>query len=466
MVSTAGPLSASFRDPSGFVYRDEAGELLRQVNDSYEFHYRALMDSGLYRKLVDEGLLIAHEEVGLERAHTKDAIAVLAPEIIPFISYPYEWCAAQLRDAALLTLNIQLLAMEHGMSLKDASAFNIQFRGAQPVFIDTLSFESYEDGKPWIAYGQFCRHFLAPLALMHYVDPGMNRLLRTYIDGVPLPLAARALPWRSRLKPGLLMHLHMQARSESNRPASESAVAEVKAKEIRVSKQGLLGIVDSLRGTVSKLGTTTGQTTWGDYYDHTNYSDAGAEAKARVVRQFLTEASPDTVWDLGANTGVYSAIAAEFGAICVAFDVDHDAVSALYAAECAHPRGLLPLLLDLTNPSPGIGWAHAERDSFLARGPVDCVMALALIHHLCIGNNVPLEHVAAFFSKLCHHLIVEFVPKEDSMLVRMLAAREDVFLDYTQGNFLTAFGTHFSIVTESSVEDSQRTVYLMKNNTN
>lgn len=464
-MHTAGPLTASFRDPSGFVYRDGGGVLLRQVSPVYEAHYRQLMDSGLYKRLVGEGLLIPHTETALARAHSPGAALVLEPEPIPFISYPYEWCAAQLRDAALHTLRIQALALEHGMILKDASAFNLQFRGAKPVFIDTLSFEPYVEGRPWIAYGQFCRHFLAPLALMHYVDPGMNRLLRDYIDGIPLPLAARALPFRSRLKPGLFIHLHLQARLESNRLKEGRAEAEAAAKESRVTRQGLLGILDSLKGAVTKLGETGAPTTWDDYYDHTNYSETASASKTALVREYLSQAAPERVWDLGANTGVYSALATELGAHCVAFDFDHGAVSALYAREKTHPCGLLPLLLDLTNPSPALGWAHTERDSFLERGPVDCVMALALIHHLCIGNNVPLDKVATFFAATCRYLIVEFVPKEDSMVMRMLAAREDVFPDYTEDAFRRAFGTCFDRVAESPVADSARVMYLMRNRT-
>jgi len=461
-VSLTGPLPSSFRDPSGFVYRDKAGVLLRQVNPVYEAHYRQLVDSGLYEALVAEGLLIAHEEVALDRAHSADAVVVLAPDIVPFISYPYEWCAAQLRDAALLTLRIQEIALDHGMTLKDASAYNVQFRGAAPVFVDTLSFEPYVDGKPWVAYGQFCRHFLAPLALMHYVEPAMGGLLRSHLDGVPLLLASRALPWRTRFKPGLMMHLHLQARLEKGRTAEGGADAEQSAKASTLSLQGLRGILDSLRGAVTGMGSQTVATTWADYYDHTNYSDSSAQSKAEEVRRFLSQAKPATVWDLGANTGVYSALAAEVGAHCVAFDVDHGAISTLYAREKADGKGILPLLLDLSNPSPDLGWAHGERDSLLRRGPVDCVMALALVHHLCIGNNVPLPKVAAFFATLGAHLIVEFVPKEDSMVTRMLAARDDVFPEYTVEHFRRAFAEHFELLEEAPVVNSVRTLYWMK----
>ncbi len=464
IVQETGRLAASFRDPSGFVFRDDQGVVLRQINAVYGPHYDQLMASGLCAKLVKRGLLVSHEEVSLERALTPEAVRVLAPEPMKFISYPYEWCAGQLRDAALLTLEIQSIAMEHGMSLKDASAFNIQFQGARAIFIDTLSFEPYVEGKPWIAYGQFCRHFLAPLALMHYGEAGMARLMRGFIDGIPLPLAARALPWRSKLKPGLLMHLHLLARAERAQVGEESTT-DGAAKAVKVSRQGLLGIIDNLRSTILGLGQKSDKTTWGDYYAHTNYSEAGARAKEALVRDYLGQIAPRTVWDLGANTGVYSALAAERGAVTVAMDLDYGAVEALYQREKESPKGVLPLVMDLSNPSPALGWAHEERASLLQRGPADCAMALALIHHLCIGNNVPLGQAAAFFAQTCRHLIIEFVPKEDSMVTRMLATREDVFPGYTREGFEAAFGEYFAIEAQSPVDDTLRTLYRMKNRT-
>ena len=206
-------LRSSFRDPGGFLFRRE-GSLYRQVNRACAEDFQLLESSGLAASLREAGLLIPHVEADVEPPRPDIAFRVIRPEPVPFISYPYEWSFSQLKDAALTTLRIQKIALRHGMILKDASAYNIQFHRGRPVLIDTLSFTRYEEGQPWVAYRQFCQHFLAPLALMAYRDVRLSALLRTEIDGVPLDLAAGLLPWRTRLKPGLLMHLHVHAASQ------------------------------------------------------------------------------------------------------------------------------------------------------------------------------------------------------------------------------------------------------------
>ena len=266
--------------------RDADGTLLRQVNAPYGPHYEQFMDSGLYQRLVDEVLLIPHEEVGLDRAHHAGAVKILAPEPIPFISYPYEWCTGQLQDAALLTLRIQTLAMEHGMSLKDASAYNVQFRGAAPVFIDTLSFEPYGEGRPWVAYGQFCRHFLAPLALMSHTDVRLGRLLRFHTDGIPLDLASRLLPVRTRLSIPLLLHIHLHAsyakRAGRSRPRGRKAA--------KLSRRSLDSLVQSLHSGVSRLRWRRRGSYWADYYSELHdYQTETAEQKARLVIDAASE---------------------------------------------------------------------------------------------------------------------------------------------------------------------------------
>ena len=454
-----GPHAASFRDPSGFLFHHQ-GTLFRQVNRSYETDYNLLRDSGLYDLLIEKGLLIPHREVSLDLARSNDAVRILEPELVPFISYPYEWCFSQLKDAALVTLRIQRLALKKGMSLKDASAYNIQFHEGRPVLIDTLSFTAYQDGAPWVAYRQFCQHFLAPLALMALRDIRLGALLRSNIDGVPLDLAARLLPMRTRFSPGLLMHIHAHARSQKKHEARRST-----GRTTRVGKKALLGIIDSLKGTVAKLNWRPGGTEWGEYYDDTNYSESSLQTKKDLVGTMLDRTDSRTVWDVGANNGYFSQVASDRGLFTLAADIDPTAVEQNWRAcrKGGRPH-MLPLVMDLTNPSPALGWGHRERDSFLDRGPADTVIALALVHHLAISNNVPLDRLAEFFALAGRHLIIEFVPKTDSQVQRLLATREDVFPTYDLASFEQAFAGFFEILDKAVIEGSERTLFLMRRN--
>ncbi len=449
--------AASFRDPSGFVFRSD-GVLYRHVAAKGAADYDQLMSSGLYEGLVGAGLMVAHEEV--EPVVSPGAHKVLRPNELEFVSYPYEWSFSQLRDAALVTLEAQALAMKHDMTLRDASAYNLLARpGGRPVLIDTLSFGAYEEGRPWVAYKQFCQHFLAPLALMAHTDVSLGNLMRVHIDGVPLALASRLLPKRTRLSPGLLAHIHLHAKSQTKHASSEKRTASM-----RMTRHAKLALLDSLESTIRGLAWKPEGTEWGDYYADTNYSDAAGEAKARLVESFIAKAQPGRVWDLGGNVGRFSRIASRKGIPTVCFDVDPAAVETAYRNSRDHAEEcLLPLLMDLTNPSPSLGWHHGERDGLLARGPADLVMALALVHHLAISNNVPLARVAAFLAEAsARHLIIEFVPKDDSQVERLLRNREDVFPHYDEPHFEAAFGPHFRIVEKRRVGDSKRTLYLME----
>jgi len=447
-------VGGSFRDPSGFVFQRE-GVLYRQVNQIYREDYDHLMSSGLYRELTERLLLVTHREAPLELAPSGDAYKVIQPEPIPFISYPYEWSFSQLKDAALATLEIQKTAFKYGMTLKDSSAFNIQYLRCRPIFIDTLSLAKYQPGQPWAAYGQFCRHFLAPLALVSCRDVRLGQLLRIYLDGVPLDFAGKLLPWGSWFHFRLLMHIYLHAKSQSH-----FADRQIKATSRRVSKLGFIGIIGSLEKAVRQLSWQAKGTVWGDYYDATNYSAPAMEDKEKIVRQFLGRIQPKVVWDLGANTGRFSRIAAATGSMTISFDIDPAAVEKNYLTGKEN-NDILPLLIDLTNPSGPIGWDNAERLSLTQRGPADAVMALALVHHLAIGNNLHLEQIARFLHKISHRLIIEFVPKSDSQVQRMLASREDIFPHYQQEEFETAFQNYFTIEQSRQLQDSLRTLYLM-----
>jgi hypothetical protein len=448
---------ASFRDPSGYVVERE-GEFLRVVQPCYSEHYKCLLDSGLYDALTGRGLLIAHEEIGA--GGFEGAFKVIRPRQISFISYPYEWCFSQLKDAALATLAIQKMALAHGMILKDASAFNIQFVDGKPALIDTLSFEKLAL-EPWAAYGQFCRHFLAPLALISLRDPRLGRLSRIHLDGVPLDLAAKLLPWRGRMNPGLLLHLYWHAAS-GQRPGPAAAKA-VKPKNYRLSS--LLGLRENLESAVRKLNWQPPKTAWASYYQGPVTGGRYVEHKQQIMADFLKIARPGSVWDLGANTGLFSRLAAAAGADTVAFDGDADCVEMNYLEmrRKKEPR-LLPLWMDLTNPSPALGWEHGERMSWMERRKPDLVVALGLVHHLAIANNLPLSRIRDFCAGLSPWLAIEFVPKEDANAQKLLSVREDIFGGYTRENFEGEFSRRYTIVRSSEVEDSRRVLYLMRRN--
>jgi len=454
----SGDVSGSFRDTSGFIFTRD-GVIYRQVNQVYRGHYDLLMTSGLYAELTNAGLLVPHEEGDVSLGKSAEAYKVLRPEPVKFTSYPYEWCFSQLKDAALTTLEIQKRALKSGMTLKDASAYNIQFVKGKPVLIDTLSFEKYVEGKPWVAYRQFCQHFLAPLALMSYKDVRLNQLFRVYIDGVPLDMASSLLPMRSRLNLPVLLNIHMHAASQkryADKPVSKGTLGK------RMSRTSFLGLVDSLESCIRGLVWRPRGTEWAEYYQDDSYTPEALEHKKRIVGDFLDKAKPNAVWDLGGNIGVFSRLASGRGIDTVSFDIDPACVEINYrTVKDKGETNILPLLLDLTNPSPGIGWENEERTSLLERGGAKMVMALALVHHLAISNNVPLGRIAGFLRRMCRWLIIEFVPKSDPKVQKLLATRKDIFPDYTREAFEREFGKQFRIQSVVDIMDSPRTVYLM-----
>jgi hypothetical protein len=468
---TEDRIAGSFRDPSGFLFQRD-GTLYRQVERSYREAYDLLMgDSGLYEELVRKGLLIPHEEVSLDLAHSpSSAYRVLRPQPVGFISYPYSWSFTQLKDAALTTLLILRLAVDRGMILKDASAYNIQFHEGRPVLIDTLSFEPYTEGEPWIAYRQFCQHFLAPLLLMSQRDVRLSGLTRVHLDGIPLDLASALLPKRSWLTFSTLLHVHLHARSIRRHSDTTAGTMSGGGKGGReggavgtVTRKGLLGLMDNLESAVRSLSWRPEGTEWADYEVEHNYGAEAMEEKRNIVGAMLRSIDPETVWDLGANTGAFSNLAAAQGARVVAFDVDPAAVERNYLrVKERGERRVLPLVMDLTNPSPAQGWAHEERASLGERGPADAVLALALIHHLAISNNVPLGHVAGFLARLSPALIIEFVPKSDPQVKRLLVSRRDIFSEYDQESFEREFTRHFRIAESLPVGSTGRRLYRME----
>jgi hypothetical protein len=418
------------------------------------------MSSGLYDELVRGPLLVPHREE--YASDDSDVAAVLIPEQIPYISYPYEWSFGQLRDAALLTLDIQAAAMRHGMSLKDASAFNIQFRGSQPIFIDTLSFED-NDGGPWVAYSQFCRHFLGPLLLMSHVSLAVAQFWKASLDGFDLDLVSSLLPKRTVVKLGPLLHIHLHARSQKAYQSTKRGARPAPPAPSGPDRKPAL--IDSLRSAVRGIKPRHVETEWVHYYSQNacHYSDVAEAAKTRAVSQAIERLRPKVVFDVGGNIGNYSRLAVARGAYTISFDIDPLCVHHNYErARAEHDKLLLPLLLDVTNPSPALGFGLRERDSILERGRADVVMALAILHHLRITGNAPLDLIAEFFSRLGNYLVLEYVPKSDVMAQALLRSRKDTFIDYTDEGFHKAFERYFTIEETLPLEETPRSIYVMK----
>jgi len=282
----------------------------------------------------------------------------------------------------------------------------------KPILIDTLSFEKYQEGQPWKAYRQFCQHFLAPLALMSKKDIRLNQLLRLYIDGIPLGLTSKLLPFKTHSMFSLLSHIHAHAKSQKYYEDKD-----IKIKKRKLSRRSFQGVIESLYSGIKKTNWSPQNTEWAEYYSDTNYSESAFEQKKKIISNLLDQIKPNSVWDLGANTGIFSRISSQKGIETISFDVDPAAVEKNYL-ECKkqNETKILPLLLDLTNPSPYLGWDSHERVSIIDRGPADVIMALALIHHLAISNNIPLSRLAEFFGKICKYLIIESIPKSDSQV--------------------------------------------------
>jgi len=446
------PHPASYRDNSGFVFRYE-GNVYRYVHPAYEAHYTRLMGSGLYEALLKKNRLVAHEEV-------KDAAkfgftngSVLLPQQIPFISYPYEWSFDMWKDAALLTLEIAAASLKKQMILKDATPFNIQFYNGKPIFIDTLSFENYEEGKPWVAYRQFCECFLAPLLLMQYCHPDTAKLFSVYPNGIPMDVLVSLLPKRSRWNMNTFLHVHLQAKlSGRQKPAAEN----------KFSRQKLELLLKGLQSYVQNISLKKTKTTWDNYYTDTILGDDYLQAKTKLVTAFISDIQYTTAIDLGANDGHFSLLLGNDKTV-IATDADHNCINELYLSiKRTNKVNLLPLVNNLLTPSPAIGWANTERESITARLKAGLVMALALVHHLAIAGNVPLALIADWLHPMGEYLLVEFVPKSDEKVKLLLQHRKDIFDGYTPEDFKAIFTAKYTILKEQQVGHTNRVLFLMK----
>ena len=442
---------SSFRDPSGFVF-EASGRLYRQVNKVYAEQYELLMRSGLYKLLTEKQWLIAHAETSHPFTKSEEHYKTIIPEYIPFISYPYEWCFEQLQDAALLTIDIMKAAMDHGMILKDATPYNIQFRFARPVHIDTLSFQQHDETKPWVAYRQFCETFLYPLLVSSYTGIEIHKLFAACPEGMDAQTTSALLPSKAKFNLGNWLHVFLAAKVKGGEHQ----------KQVQFNKTKLIRIVDHLRSRVKAIQPShRNRQGWKEYYDEGILNKEYLSNKQKIVTAMLEKIEAGTACDLGCNRGIFSRLLAKKIPLVIAADEDEVSVSGVYHDAQKNQENILPLCVDLANPPGDGGFNNQERKGFVKRMNYDVTLALALVHHLCVGKNIPLESIANFLSSFTRKLIIEFIPAEDEKAQQLLSRKEIVFSGYTQDAFELFFARHFIIAEKVVVAPSKRTIYLM-----
>jgi len=449
---------ASFRDPSGYMIHD-GSTLRRVINPIYFPQYHRLKNSGFFDTLIKKGLLIPHEETAASEGQI-----IITPEPIPFITNPYEWSFEQYKHAALLTLQIQKYALSKGFILKDASAYNVTFHKGNPIFIDTLSFDFYEENTPWRAYKQFINHFFGPLILAKYHGTDMFKMMQTNIDGVPVSQIASLLPSKTKFSSTLFTNIHLLAKME--RKHSEDYSGEVKA--AKLSKKAQENMLESLFDFIKKLELNQ-DTEWGNYYDKTNYDTQAFEAKKELIRNWVGEIEPKRLIDIGGNDGTFARTVLEKVPHVMVTDIDANAVDYNYRqVQKNKETNMLPFVCDVLQPAPGIGFNNNERTSLIERLQTyapDVTLALALIHHITLSGNVPFVKSAEFFSKFAETLIIEF-PNRDDSWVHSLLTRKREFINhfdfYNLENFEMGYGEYYTFEKKTPIEGTKRVLYLMK----
>ena len=458
--------AGSFRDPDTRVFHHD-GAVFRcltarafadwQRLAATDFHARFMAD----RRVIPTRLVTDRES--LPPLPSRWA-AVLEHERLAAVSYPYEWSFGMLKDAALLQLDVTRAALDEEMTLKDATAFNVQWIGARPTFIDIGSFTGYAAGEPWAGYRQFCETFLYPLLLQAYRNVPFHPWLRGSLEGIPAEQCLSLLSGRQLLRRGVLTHVYLQAKAQAR---YEDGAGDVR-KELRAAGFGAELIkhnIDRLRRTVEKLRWNPPRSTWSEYQREHSYDDADLQRKTDFVERILTRRRWPLVWDIGCNTGRYSRLAAEHADYVLALDADHLVVEQLYQGlKAGGPANVLPLVADLADPSPGLGWRHRERLPLGDRSKPALILCLALMHHLVIGRNIPLDDFVAWLAHFGAEVILEFVGRDDPMVERLLRNRRDQEFEYSDAALGDALERHFGAVTHETLTSGTRTLYHCRPN--
>jgi hypothetical protein len=421
-----------------------------------------------FPRAMKDGRIVESEEVAAPAAELPGTAArwegFLRHQRIPFVSYPYEWCFGMLQDAALLQLDLLAEALAEGCVLRDATPYNVQWRGVAPTFIDVGSFALLPPGEPWVAYRQFCELFLFPLLLAAYRNVSFQPLLRGALDGIPADVCKQLLRARDRLRPGVLVDvvLHSQL-SAANADASQSVRGELRAAGF--DRKLIENNIARLRRIVAGLRWQPGRSTWSGYGDDPGYADADRQAKRRFVADAVALRDWNLVWDLGSNTGEYAAIAAAKSALVVAMDSDHLAIERLYRrlrGGGEHRDRILPLVVDVADPPPALGWRGRERQPLDQRGKPDLVLCLALVHHLAITRHLPVDEILDWLAATTEHLVIEHVDRGDPMVTRLLRDKDDAYDDYTRANFEAQLERRFEVLRTEPASATRRLYFARR----
>ena len=461
--------AGSFRDWDGRIFTADSG-ILRALTSSGLAEWKALEGTDFFARFTESGELVLTQETddeavqAVRRADPEGGwVGALTHERLPFVSYPYEWSFSMLKDAALLQLRLMSAALAEGFVLKDASPYNVQWRGSQPVFIDLGSFERVRGGEPWAAYRQFCMLCLYPLMLEAYRGVPFQPWLRGSIDGIT-PSDFRALfAARDAFRPGMVRDVFLHASLE-RRYADRGAEVKRELRAAGFDARVIEATVARLARLVARLRSRAAESAWEHYRRTCSYTDLDTDAKERFVRRSVEQRSRSLVWDLGCNDGRYARIASDHAAFTVAIDSDRGVVDALYSSlRSERNRGILPLVADLADPSPSLGWRQRERLTLLHRGKPDLVLCLALVHHLSVSRNVPLREIVDWLGDLDCEIVVEFAGREDPMVQRLLSGkRTDAHPDYDRATFEHLLEARFEVLDELELPSGTRTLYFAR----
>lgn len=450
----------SFKDPEGRVfYRDN--EVFRSLSDVAADRICRLVKQGILEDLVANNLVVPTKflpacEAGFDT--NEFGAHVLKHDRIPFFVYPYEFSFDMLKDAGLLTLELLETCLDHDLILKDGTAFNTTFREGRMAFVDVLSIDDYNPTQPWNGYGQFCREYLFPLMLSGYKRIDFQSILRGTLSGVSPTDMSSLLSLRDMLRAGGIKHVLLQGVIER---LQQKTVPKANAGKAGLSfpKQAIVANVRGLRRLLNKMSYKPRWTPWQSYTDHSSYSQEEIEGKSTFIKIGLSMLAANHVVDIGANTGTYSLLAADQAELVVAIDSDAAAVNNLYlhCRDCGI-RNVVPIVADLMNPSPSLGWELTERASLFERLDSDSFMfmALAIVHHICITNNVPIERFVQQLAAISDKGIVEWVEKEDEMVQVLLKNRKDIFSEYSWENFKKSLERHFAIKKVLDIKNGKR----------